>query len=121
MAELGWKEAIEKVLAKHGEPMHYTAITQAIAEEGLKRTVGATPAATVGSIISVSLQKDGDKSPFLKISRGVYALKPTKGSAVAKMLPPPEVEDEAGFINAFGMYWQRDNVLWTATPKLLGQ
>jgi hypothetical protein len=121
MPELGWKEAIEKVLAKHGEPMHYTDITQAIAEEGLKTKVGATPAASVAAIISMSLQNDGDKSPFLKISRGVYALKPTKGTAIAKTAPPPEEEDETGFINAFGMYWQRVNVLWTATPKLLGQ
>jgi len=29
--------------------------------------------------------------------------------------------DEMGLINAFGMYWKRDAVLWSATPKILGQ
>ena len=32
-----------------------------------------------------------------------------------------EEEDETGLINAFGMYWRRDRVLWTPTPRLLGQ
>ena len=55
MAELGWKEAIVKVLEKSAEPMHYTDITQAIATEGLKAKVGATPAASVRSTIYSSL------------------------------------------------------------------
>lgn len=110
-----------KVLAKNGEPMHYTDITQAIATRGLKTKVGATPAASVAAAISISLQSDGDKSPFLKVGRGAYALKPTREAVAKKTGAPPEEEDETGFINAFGMYWRRDNVLWTATPKLLGQ
>src|SRR5437870_6804266 len=115
MPELGWKEAIEKVLTKHGDPMHYTDITQAIVQEGLKKKVGATPATAVAATISLSLQNDGDKSPFLKISRGIYALRPAKGTAIAKTAALAEEGAETGFINAFGMYWQRDKVLWTAT------
>lgn len=123
MAELGWKEAIVRVLTKSGEPMHYTDITQAIADDGLKSKFGATPAASVAATISMSLQNDGEKSPFLKVSRGVYTLRPGKGASAGKTLAQPtgEDKDQTGFINAFGMYWQRDNVLWAKTPKLLGQ
>ena len=123
MRELGWKEAIVKILTAHAEPMHYTDITEAIAAQGLKKKFGATPAASAAAAISLSIQNEGDESPFVKVSRGTYTLKPVKGSATAKPPVPPEEEqnDETGFINAFGMYWRRDNVLWSTTPKLLGQ
>jgi hypothetical protein len=122
MPELGWKEAIIRILNKSPEPMHYADIAQAIATEGLKAKFGATPAASVIAAISISFQQEGDKSPFLKVSRGYYTLKqkavppPGKGPQ-----PPKEEPDETGFINAFGMYWQRANVHWTTTPKLLGR
>lgn len=123
MAELGWKDAIVKVLSKAGEPMHYTDITEAIATNGLKTKFGATPAASVAATISLSLQNDGEASPFLKVSRGVYTLRSPKGEPFVKA-PMPSIEeqkDETGFINAFGMYWKRENVLWTTSPRLLGQ
>jgi hypothetical protein len=120
MAELGWKEAIVKVLDSSDEPMHYTDITQAIATEGLKRKVGATPAATVRSTISTSMQKEGENSPFRKISPGVYMLTSTKGTPDARMRLQEERKGEK-LINAFGMYWQRKKVRWEATPRLFGK
>jgi hypothetical protein len=123
VAELGWKEAIVKVLAKSGEPMHYTDVFQAIADQGIKSKFGATPTATVSATLTMSLKNDGEKSPFLRVSRGVYTLKPGEAVPGGKA-PAPAVEegkDQTGFINAFGMYWQREYVLWTKTPKLLGQ
>jgi hypothetical protein len=32
-----------------------------------------------------------------------------------------EEADDTGLINAFGMYWSRDKILWTANPRILGQ
>lgn len=32
-----------------------------------------------------------------------------------------ETQDRTGFINAFGMYWRRDKVLWNTPPELQGQ
>jgi hypothetical protein len=124
MAELGWKEAIVKVLEKSAQPMHYTDITQAIATDGLKTKVGATPASSVYTAIFLSLKNEGEHSPFLKVSRGVYTLNSAKGTRHSKIqlkLEEKEEADETGFINAFGMYWQRDKVLWKTTPKILGQ
>jgi hypothetical protein len=36
-------------------------------------------------------------------------------------LPQPEEPDETGLINAFGMYWARQSVLWVSPPRILGQ
>ncbi len=123
MSELSWKEAIIRVLTTAAEPMHYAEISDAIAEKGLRTNFGATPANTIICTILSSIEKDGERSPFVKVSKGHYALK-------EKSLIPggdePEVEpgdetDETGLIKAFGMYWRRDKVLWTSTPQLLGQ
>jgi hypothetical protein len=35
--------------------------------------------------------------------------------------PPTEPTANVGLINAFGMFWRRDGIVWTMTPKLLGQ
>ena len=123
MSELGWKEAIIAVLKKRAEPMHYADITQEIATDKLRENFGATPASTVNSIICISLQKDGDKSPFIKAGRGVYSLRLSKATTASRttVVVPETEKAETGFINAFGMFWQRDKVLWTTTPKLLGQ
>ena len=115
MAELSWKDAITKVLADAKGPMHYTDIAQTIAVKGLKTKVGATPAASIAATISMSFQNEGDKSPFVKVSRGYFSLKD-------KQLEPilEEERDEAGLLNAFGMYWKRENVIWKNNPKLMG-
>src|SRR3989442_101561 len=102
--------------------MHYTEIAEAIAGRGLRSEFGATPAASVNATISVSLQNEGASSPFLRVGRGVYALRTPGGQPRPSVSPPQEEEpDDTGLINAFGMYWARDNVLWTSAPKILGQ
>jgi len=120
MAELGWRAAIKKVLADAGEPMHYADIAQAITVAGLRKKIGATPAASVASNLSLSLQNEGDKSPFVKVSRGIFGLREWGGVSPQKT-PTEAEEDETGFVNAFGMYWRRDSVLWNKSPRLLGQ
>jgi hypothetical protein len=122
MAELGWREAILQVLKESGDPMHYPEIAEAITAKGLRSQVGATPAATVNSLISTSLANEGPISPFVRVARGYYALKAAPGAMQAVTQESDEHEDdETGLINALGMYWARDDVLWTAKPRLLGQ
>lgn len=120
MPELSWREAIIRVLQRSNEPMHYTDIAEAIAEQGLRNEFGATPAASVNSVISVSLQNDGENSPFIRVSRGVYGLR-EHSSPQPQQSHALEEHDDTGLINAFGMYWSRSNVLWTSTPRILGQ
>ena len=122
MAEMSWREAVLAVLEGSSEPMHYADIAEAIVERGLRSDVGATPAATVNSTISTSIQNDRFQSPFRRVSRGFYALAHT--SLAAETPATAMVDDEAedtGLINAFGMYWARAFVLWTSMPKILGQ
>lgn len=124
MADMQWKQAIAKVLRDSGEPMHYADIAQAIIDQGYRRNVGATPAATVSANLSESMRA-GSKSQFVKVDRGVYAL---RGIDRAPRPAPQEESDEAeetsremGLINAFGMFWSRSQVAWQSRmPRLLG-
>lgn len=120
-SDISWDEAIERVLAECGEAMHYTAIAEAISA---KRWMSvANPAASVAVTLSKSLALDD--SPFVRTGRGEYALKSNLAPATeVDELPPFEaatVEAETGALRAFGMYWQRDLVVWGSAPKLLGR
>lgn len=122
MRELSWKDAIVEVLKDSDEAMHYTDISEAIAERKLKTTFGANPATSVSSTISLSILNERDNSPFVKHTRGYYGLKTRKANVgSAENIKAGETVGEAGLINAFGMYWRRDYVLWNQTPKILGQ
>jgi hypothetical protein len=124
MAEMPWRKAIETALRDSGSPMHYAAIAQAIIDSGYRVNVGATPAATVAANLSESINS-GKRSPFVKVERGVYGLRAKVNKPVQ---PETEDADEAqedarqmGLINAFGMFWDREQVRWKPSmPKLLG-
>lgn len=131
MPDLSWRDAIVQVLQANAEPMHYTDIAEAIAEQELRTELGATPAATVNSIITTSMKSEAENSPFQRVARGQYGLKPAASAQQPQpgqpaqpaqpLEPPPDEPEETGLINAFGMYWSRANVLWTTTPRILGQ
>ena len=115
-----WKEAIIEVLPKDGSEMHYAEIAKAVVDAGLRTNVGATPAATVAAVLSQTIP--GSKSsPFVAPYRGYYALKkPVVSDAISAL--GPKADEEAGFINAFGMYWKRERIHWDpTTPQLLGR
>ena len=115
--DLSWREAVIEVLKTSPEAMHYTEIAEAVAERGLKQTVGATPAQTVNAMITTSIKTEGEKSPFQRTERGRYRLRngvelPTGGD---------DDSPETGLINAFGMFWARDSVAWDKKPRLWGR
>jgi HB1, ASXL, restriction endonuclease HTH domain len=105
---LGWKDAIYQSLSKGDGPMHYSRIAERIAECGLRSDLGATPAITVASVITQSLQKEGPRSPFVRAGRGFYALR-TKNQSPPQVTssPPEEAAESTGLVNAFGMFWER--------------
>lgn len=128
MSDMPWKEAIRNVLSSSQDAMHYSDIAEQIVELGLRKSVGATPANTVNAFIATSINEEGEKSPFMRVSRGVYNLNPILAqsireaqqleSAVSENL---NVQNKDTIINAFGMFWQRDLVLWSNNPQLLGR
>ncbi len=88
---------------------------------GLRRSVGATPAITVGTYLSTSLRDEAlrdEYSPYLRVDRGIYTLKKTaeNGPAKSAKIETPEETMESGALQAFGMFWRRDLVFmdWKA-------
>ena len=69
MPNLSWKDAIVKVLQDSPEAMHYADIAEAIAKQNLRSDFGATPAATLNAVISISIQNEQSASPFIRVDR----------------------------------------------------
>jgi len=95
--------------------------------DNLRTEFGATPAASVNATISISIKNDGADSPFLRVGKGLYGLRESRSSSSSSSSTSSVDEEaetageEAGLINAFGMYWARDKVLWTPSPRILGR
>ncbi|OYZ57715.1 MAG: hypothetical protein B7X81_06430 [Hydrogenophilales bacterium 17-61-76] len=126
--EKSWKEAIKKVLAESATPLHYKEVSELILSRGYYQTDGATPAATVNAQISSSIKHDGEKSPFVRVGKGTFALREvtTTVSPIAKGKPkalPAALDDDLSdsIIHSFGMYWQRNLVVWRNDPKMYGK
>lgn len=127
--KLTWREAIENVLRQATDPMHYTDIAEEIATRRLRGDeLGATPANTVSATINLSMRDEGRDSPFVKVERGVYALRervnlePAPQPVSMETAQGTEISSDAtGLVSAFGMFWDRTKVVWSAQPKILGQ
>jgi len=126
-SELTWRKAIDKVLGSSATPLHYNEITERIISEGLRKNLGATPAATVNAQISASIKRDGNSSPYIRVSKGNFSMRAGASgvSIVAPKLTPDVIESEESeeqyeIITSFGMFWRKEAVEWSATPKLLG-
>jgi HB1, ASXL, restriction endonuclease HTH domain len=124
--DLGWDDAIHRVLAGSLQPMHYADIAEATKTEKLRKSFGATPANTVNAYINSSITKDGERSPYIRVDRGTYWLREKleqQNRQAGNENGSPEAGEAAGtgLINAFGMYWARDKIDWEfAQPRLLG-
>lgn len=130
--EKSWKDAIKKVLTECSTPLHYTEISELILTRGYYETDGATPAATVNAQLTSSIKHDAEKSPFARVGKGIFSLKnppatsETLTSASApkqkkEILAEKDVEQSESIIQSFGMYWQRELVVWRNDPKMYGK
>ena len=118
MANLTWRNAIEKVLSESGRAMHYKEIAERIVADGLRRNVGATPAATVSAQLAMLIKRNGELSPFVRVGRGQYVIKPASQMTDAKigetMSPSVESvndteEEQYGIVTSFGI-WLRARI-----------
>ena len=127
--EKSWKEAIKRVLRESSSPLHYTEISEQILSRGYYETDGATPAATVNAQLASSIKHDGEKSPFIRVGKAIFALKnpetlptaPSPNLVKLAEVSDPQVEASDSIIRSFGMYWQRDLVVWRNDLKLFGK
>lgn len=129
MAELKWKEAIEKVLDEEKKQLHYTEIAELIAERGYRKSLGATPQDTVSANITTDLNANKDKSIFARVDKGYYILRKFLSESDNALIDESEPQiindkvvtiDNHKIINAFGIYWNRKLVHWKSIPDLLG-
>lgn len=136
---MSWREAIERVLREEACPMHYSQISELILSRGYYQTDGATPDATVNAQITASIKHEGLSSPFLKVSRGTFALRTVEPSLAPPVEPAVSVprltakalkaaqtatieeEQDESVIRCLGMYWQRDLVVWKSEPRVFGK
>ncbi|AWO00685.1 hypothetical protein DLD77_02725 [Chitinophaga alhagiae] len=129
-----WIDAIIKVLQEEGKSMHYEEIAQKILDKNFRTKVGATPAATVVSIITTDINQKKEESAFIRVGLGEYFLRHSTQVIISPEVVSAEEEieeqkkiDEAvkeftdqGIIKTFGMYWSRDYILWKNNPTLYG-
>jgi len=119
------------VLEGAPEPMHYVRIAEAVVENGLRNNVGATPQNTVARTLNVSINTEGASSPFVKVHKGVFALREARIQTSAERPPlllSDDIEDSSlpeshSIINSFGMYWSRSMVDWSLNKnvRILGR
>jgi hypothetical protein len=124
--EMSWKDAIEKVLSESDGSMHYSDISEKIIEDGYKTKSGANPAGAVFTVMAGSIKTDGEKSPFIKVGKGVFALNPAMKKSDKKKTKKTstirtESEEPEIIVQASGLFWQRDMVQWKIVPKLFGR
>lgn len=140
-----WREAIQMVLQEEGGPLHYAEISEKVLSRGYYRTEGATPDATVNAQISASIKHDRENTPFVRVGKGVFALRnfeplvattpalhqSTEATASEVVIPPAEVNQELiatspdgtpeSIIRCLGMYWQRELIVWRNDPRIYGK
>ncbi|MEO5372262.1 MAG: GIY-YIG nuclease family protein [Magnetococcus sp. DMHC-1] len=57
----------------------------------------------------------------MRVGKGIYTLKDSLDSHIKKSSNPRSDEEESNsIIRCFGMYWQRDLVVWRNDPKIFG-
>lgn len=127
--QMTWEQAISRVLEEADEPLHYIEITDRIVAGELRKSLGATPAATVASVLSTAIKREGIRAPWVRLGRGTYGpagrehSETPSAATAARALVPEERDQEEQYevVSSFGMYWSRDAVEWARAPRILGQ
>lgn len=124
-AQMSWIDAIRTVLRDAGRAMHYTDIADEIVSRKLRRTLGATPAATVSGTICTHIKHKRSGTPLLRVGPGEYMLQggvtPTPGRSTATTGIEADADEiTPGVVHAFGMSWRRDRVYWKSAPRVFG-
>ena len=74
-AGLTFLSAARQVLEDAGEPLSPRSIVERALAAGLVQTTGKTPAATMAVQLYTSIQRQGERSPFVRVGRGLFGLR----------------------------------------------
>jgi restriction system protein len=90
---MGFWDAIAKVLADEGRPLHAKVLTERLLDQRLWTSEGKTPAATVSARLYTDIKKKGAGSRFVQAGKNTFALnpdaKPVEAPAAAPAAAPP--------------------------------
>jgi hypothetical protein len=108
-----WRAAILKVLDDAGRPMHYLDITQEIVDKGYRTRSAQRLQQPSRRTSQKNLGLNASAQAY--IESGVVVAGPSSDEdadldAVANV----EATEQMGLINAFGMFWRRSEVDWSA-------
>lgn len=120
---LTWEQAIDQVLGEAARPLHYTDISDRILQLGLREKTGATPSNSVSTALNISINSGANK--YVRLGDGMYALRnwvdqPKSALEIAPEIAASGDEADTGAINAFGMFWLRNEIDWER-PQILGR
>jgi restriction system protein len=85
---MGFWDAIAKVLADEGGPLHATVLTERLLDQGLWTSEGKTPAATVSARLYTDIKKKGAGSRFVQAGKNTFAVNPDAKSVEAPAAAP---------------------------------
>lgn len=75
MDNISFAEAAYQILKQAVKPLTADEITSIALEQGMVSTTGKTPSATMSARLYVDIKTRGDKSRFVKVNRGKFALR----------------------------------------------
>ena len=107
--EMGWREAILKILEDSSEPLHYKEISRRVIDSGLRPVTGSTPENSASRTITQFLLPEGRVE---RIEPGVFWVSRTRKNPSKDELKEAQEEDRLTNVAAYGLYWDRDKVLW---------
>ncbi|MCK9486080.1 MAG: HTH domain-containing protein [Dehalococcoidia bacterium] len=92
-------EYVERVLREANEPLHYNEITRRMLASGWV-TRGATPWATVNSVLAMDVKNRGQASRFMRTTRGHFGLNPVRPASERRAESTPPATDEPTYARA---------------------
>ncbi|MBK9713365.1 MAG: restriction endonuclease [Kouleothrix sp.] len=79
-------DAAYQILADAGAPLHSAEIARRMLDQGLWKSAGKTPGATVDARIAVDIKANGAGSRFQRVGRSTFT---TNGNGIPPSVPPP--------------------------------
>jgi hypothetical protein len=98
-----WKAA-KAVLENEGSPLDYREITRRALDQGILRTRGKTPEATMNAQLAVRIQRGGARSPFVRTAPGVFGLRAWAEEGRVTAVEPRGSEQALIRVPRFPMY-----------------
>ena len=113
-----FKGVAYEILKEVGKPLHADEITKIALERGWLNTAGKTPAATMNAQLVVDVNKNGEKSLFVKTGPSTFALNSEVRLAKKTSLTEEQEEKEYA-VSSTLMSVQKGNIVEARVSELV--